>query len=132
MNLTEQEYKEAQKYINKWEKFVKHWPMLRWVVLCLLLLCITTAIMEFSAFYKMNKYNTHHSILGDGVVPEDIGTYVDSRMNLLRAENKYYIGFLICGFTATLFFLTIISGWNRHKYISTKVKIFKELLEQRM
>ena len=130
MNLTGREYKEAQRHINNWEKFAKQWSKFRWIALCVLLLNIIAAVMGYRAFWKMNEYNTHSILLGDGVIPE-IGIYIDNRMDLLRAEIKYYIGFLISGVTASIFFVAVFLGWNRHEYISAKVKIFKKLLEKK-
>jgi hypothetical protein len=130
MDLTEQEFKAAQKQIKTWEKFACYWPKLRWAGSFVGLLLITSVFMGYQATAKMKEHNIHNSLLFNGTISQEIGTYVDARIDLLRAEMRFYNGSLIISIMASGFLVSLILGLNRHKYISEKIIIFRKLIEE--
>lgn len=129
MDLTEKEYKTAKKTVETWEKFASQWPKMRWVALCVLILPLIATFMGYQAVEKMERHNQHATLLGADVAPKHIGVYVDARMDLLRTENRFYINSIISCITATMIFLSLFLGWNRHRHINVKIKIYRDFLK---
>ena len=130
MHLQQADIEQARKVVANLDRSGRHWITLRWLMLLVALGMLGIAVYGYIQIERLAKNNTStHLIGGSHVAEEQVGTFTDVRINLLRIESRLYVGLIFDGCVGGALLAFVLTAWNRHVHNRLKARLIERVID---
>jgi hypothetical protein len=132
MDLTPNEIKYTEKYIQRLEKDSRHWPRTRWLLLIAAIPLIGINLYSLSLLTNLNDliFNTI-SIHPKNFNPEAVELFVKGQIVNLRLEMYFLMGIFLQALIVAYLLIYPLINWNCHLKCGIIAKALSKIISEK-